>query len=114
MINLKFWLMVGAAAAVLAGVGGLYLKGRHDEATKLKPVIVAAKAQSQADQATIQAVDHYTHEITVIHDRSERAQRAVEKAPGADQPLPADVRSRWLAGLSIGSPEGAPDNPAKP
>ena len=99
ILTLRAWLAFAGIVAVLAGAGGLYWKGHHDAAAKLKPQIEAAKVQDHVDQAATAAVDHYTEHVTILHDKAQKAADAVQAAPGADAPIPPDVRAAWLDGL---------------
>jgi hypothetical protein len=76
---------------------------------RLETRAATAEVQSKVDTATVEAVDRYTHSVTVIREKADVAARAAETAPGADAPIPADVLDAWRSGLRNGS-EGANDH----
>jgi hypothetical protein len=110
------WRLAALAAAVAAALGTYAYVGhlRH-AATHARAQAAAAIVQGKADLATVQAVDHYTHDLTVIHDRAERATDVVQAAAGATTPVPPDVLAGWIAGVrGLREPAGAraDDHPA--
>lgn len=58
-----------------------------------------ATAQVTSDQATIKAVDHYSHETVIVRERADRAVQSVQAAPGAGDPVPPEVLTAWRKGL---------------
>lgn len=72
----------------------------------------SATRQASTDQATVKALDHAETKIVVIREKSERAVDAVQAEPGAETPLPDDVRDAWLNGLrELRASPDQPDNP---
>jgi hypothetical protein len=89
------WLYGGLAAIILGLAGWLYLKGRHDAdaASKARAAAATQTRQAQITQATNTAVDHYTHDVTILHDRTEKAADAIRKAPTAQDALDPGYRA---------------------
>jgi len=104
-----------AATALLATVGGLYWKGRHDAAEKAKAAVEAAQAQARVSDVTAKALDTHTTEVRIIRERSDHAIQVVQQAPGADTPVDPDLLRAWRDGLrDIETSARGGDNPAKP
>ncbi len=109
----------GAVIALsLAAVGGVYLAGRHAEATAEAPKLAAAQAQAvtAGAQATVvttaaKAADHAATRTIQATAKAEEAAHDVQTAPGATDALPADVLARWRAGIDgvRAPPASAPD-----
>ena len=96
---IRLYLAAGAAAAVLAGAGGLYLKGRADVAEKAKAAVAASQAQTRVAETTTRALDTHTTQTIVIKDRESRNVQAVQAAPGAGDRLPDSLMRAWRDGL---------------
>jgi hypothetical protein len=104
-----------AATALLATVGGLYWKGRHDAAEKAKAAVEAAQAQARVSDVTAKALDTHTVQTIVIKERESRAIETVQNAPGADDLLPPDLRAAFIDGLRDITAGPSDDNrPDKP
>lgn len=108
MPNLKLIGYVGSALALLGMVSWLYLRGRHDEAAKWRPVVQAAQARAEQAEATTQAVSTFTDKTLKATRKAEHASQAVQKAAGADTPLPPEVLKAWREGLADDLPPSAP------
>jgi len=98
------WLYGGLAAIILGAAGWLYWRGAHDANAHVAQH--AAVAQHRSDQAVVKATDHYTHDVTILHARTEKASDAIRKAPTAQDALDPSYRASLcdqLAGVR-GSP----------
>ena len=100
MIPLRLYLIAGGAVLLLALLGGFVWRIRHDEAQKWKAKVDAAQAQVQVEQATTQALDHYTHATVVIREKSNAAVSQVQSAPGAQTPIDPERRAVLCAALA--------------
>jgi len=104
-----------AATALLATVGGLYWKVRHDQYQRDKAAVEAAQAQARVSDVTAKALDTHTTEVRIIRERSDHAIQVVQQAPGADTPVDPDLLRAWRDGLrDIETGARGGDNPAKP
>jgi hypothetical protein len=104
-----------AATALLATVGGLYVKGRSDAAAKARASVEAAQAQARVSDVTAKALDTHTTEVRIIRERFDHAIQVVQQAPGADTPVDPDLLRAWRDGLrDIETGARGGDNPAKP
>jgi apolipoprotein N-acyltransferase len=84
-------LFVGSAIAALGLVA--YARHEHGVAEKARAQAQVATRQAKIDQATTQAVDHYTHDTLVIREKADHAVQQVERAPGAELPVAPDRRA---------------------
>lgn len=89
-----------AVAALMATAGGLYLRGRSDQATRDKAAVAASREQARVSDVTTKALDTHTVQVHVIKERESVAIRTVQAAPGAGDLLPPDLRDALLRGLS--------------
>jgi len=62
-----------------------------------------ATAQATTSESVAKAVDSHHTETIVIRERADRAIQTVERAPGADDPVPAPVLDAWRIGLRHGA-----------
>jgi len=100
----------GAAALVLILVIGIVLYnfdpfGRRKNAEQRAE---NATAQAATSEVVAKAADTHHTETSVIRERADRAIQTVERAPGADDPVPAAVLDALLVGLrngAAGSPQ---------
>lgn len=60
----------------------------------------SAEAQAATNQSVATATDHFTHDVTVIHDRTDKALSQVQQAPGSETPIDPDRRSILCAALA--------------
>lgn len=84
---------------------------------RLEQRAVTAERQVKNDTATIQAVDRYTHDVTIIREKTDVAVRQVQQAPGAETPIDPERRSILCSALARVRGSDAcsgPDDPAKP
>ncbi len=89
-----------AAASLLATVGGLYWKGRHDAAEKLKPVIAAAQEGERQSDNVAKALDGHISRSNATGERADRATYQVQQAPGASTAIDPDRRAILCASLA--------------
>lgn len=110
----RLYIAGAIATLVLAGAGGLYLKGRHDAAERAKAAVAAAQAGQVAAETTTRALDAHTTEVRIIRERSDRDVQIVQQAPSADTAIDPDLRRAWLDGLRHGAPDGEASAPGEP
>jgi len=89
-----------AATALLATVGGLYVKGRSDAAAKAKAAVAASQAAQRTAEVTTQALDTYHTQTIVIRERADRASYQVQQAPGASDAIDPERRAILCAALA--------------
>lgn len=115
----RIWLAGAGVVLVLIVVGILAWNfdpfGRRKNA---ETKAANATAQSTADLGTVQAVDHYTHETIVLREKADHAERIIRQAPGANDPIPPELRTALcdqLSSLRDGKPACADaDDPLDP
>jgi len=111
----RLLVIAGTIAAFLAVLGGLYVKGRSDQAARDRAAVAASREQARVSDVTAKAVDTFHTETIVIREREARNVAAVQKAPGADTPIDPDLLRVWRDGLrDIETSARGGDNPAKP
>jgi len=99
MLTPRLLVIAGVIAAFLAVLGGLYVKGRSDQAARDKAAVAASREQARVSDVTAKALDTHTTQTIVIKERETRAVEAVQKAPGAADLLPPDLRAALIDGL---------------
>lgn len=67
---------------------------------RLETRAATAETQSTIDTKTVEAVDRYTHSVTVIREQTDAAVRQVQQAPGADAPIDSERRATLCAALA--------------
>lgn len=68
----------------------------------------AAETQTAVTGAATQALDRYQTQTIVIREKADASIRDVQKAPGADAPLPPELRAAWLRGLDAEASDPSP------
>lgn len=83
----------------------------------------AATTQAAVATGTVTTLDHYAHDVTIIHDKSQKEADIVRNLPGAAAPLDPNTRAGLCASLSrlrdgnpacsdtVGAPNPAPAVP---
>lgn len=87
------------AVAALFVVLALAAWANHDRMKRAEARVAAAEAQAALNGQTAHEVDRYHATTTVIREKAEEADRAVQAAPGADAPLDPAFRSALCDGL---------------
>jgi hypothetical protein len=109
------WRIAFVLSALALTIGGVaYVQHLQSAAQHAKASEKAALVQTKVETAAVQAVDHYVEHTVILREKAERAVDAVQAAPGADAPLPPELRSVWLAGLRDLSPSPDHPNPGQP
>lgn len=91
-----------AVLAALALVLILWLLWSFDPFGRRKAAeakAAAATMQADVSEATTEALDTYQTRTVIIREKSNAAVQQVQRAPGANDPLPDELRRRWLDGL---------------
>ena len=101
-----------AATALLATVGGLYWKGRHDAAEKAKAAVAASQAAQRQAEITTTALDEHSTRTVIIRERQDAAVQIIQAAPGSDSPVPPLVLDAWRRGLLNDASAADADSPA--
>ena len=89
----------GVAAALLVAGGGLYYKGRAEQAARDKAAVAASQAQARVSDVVAKALDTHTVQTIIIRERESRAVQTIQSAPGAGDIIPVDLRDAWARGL---------------
>lgn len=117
-MNLKLLLYAGAAGALLAAIAGYTWKIKSDEAARWRPKLEQAQQATKNAEAVTQALDKLQTQTVVIREKSNAAERIIREAPGADAPIPAELRAALcdsLASLRDGEHACAEaDDPSQP
>lgn len=88
-------LALAALVAILIGLVWM----NHDRAKRANDRVAAAEAQAEFNAEATRQLEHYTTTTTVIREKAQEAERAVQSAPGASAPLDPDNRSVVCAEL---------------
>ena len=99
MFTPRLLVIAGVIAAFLTVLGGLYVKGRSDQAARDKAAVSASREQARVSDVTTKALDTHTTQTIILKERETRAVEAVQKAPGAADLLPPDLRAALIDGL---------------
>lgn len=108
--------LIAALCAVGAVLAALLLANHWRlEATQARAEAAAAVSAQQLAEKTTQVVERYHERETVIRETAAPAIQAIEESPGAETPLPDDLRSNWLNGInSLRDKTTGADNDPKP
>lgn len=85
------------AALIVILIGLVWIN--HDRVQRANERVRAAETQADLNAAAVQQLDHFTTTTTVIREKAQEAERAVQSAPGASAPLDPDNRSVVCAEL---------------
>lgn len=112
---LKNWryCVMGAGALLVIGVWAYMGHLRHIAQAR-QQALEAASRNAEIQAVTTKAVDQVAQTTARVEERTHVIVQRIQAAPGADTPLPADVRSAWLAGLSNGGSEPETDRTGEP
>lgn len=118
MALLANWRLI-LAGSLLAALLLLYALWRHEHARadKAEARTEAAERVSDLRASVLQSLNTYHAKTVIIRERADHAVKAIEQAPGADEPVPPAVRDVWLSGLASlrDEPASVPDRaPGKP
>jgi hypothetical protein len=90
-------------AGVLALLGAVYWLAwtwdPFDRRERLERRAEAAEQQADLNAGATQAVEHVYRVETTVRTQTEEAAHVIESAPGAETPLPDDLRAAWRAGI---------------
>ena len=113
------WRLVLAGMCVaLALAGWGYVQHLQHTVTVQKAQVKVATTQAAVAQNTTDVINHYAHDVTVIHERSANAVQQVQQAPTAQQALDPGLRSSLCAqlasvrGTSVCADPVSPQQPA--
>lgn len=106
---LKARLIGLAVALAIVTAAGLYVWRLQVAATKAKPKIEAAQAQTRVEKSTVQAIDRVIITERRIKNEVRNVTRTIEALPSGDALVPADVASAWASGV-----DSMRDNAAQP
>lgn len=101
------WKWIGIALAVLGLLGGVYAKGRADDAKHWKPLLAAAQSDltlCQANRVTLQsAIDKQNTSLTALAAEGQARTAAADKAVQTAQAA-VDKAAKTSAGVMAATP----------
>lgn len=95
----RFYLLAGGIAILVLMALVAYARLEHDRAKKARAQLQVATRQAKLNDATVKAVDHYTHTVQLIRERADAGVQSVQQAPHADDPVPDGVLDAWRDGI---------------
>ena len=105
--------VIGGLILFSGGQWAYSLHLRH-EAQAAKAQVHTATVQAETNKAAADVADHYHTKTIVIRERADAAEKAVQAAPSAGQPLPVDVLDAWRASLTRMRDTASKPDPAYP
>lgn len=85
------------AALIVILIGLVWIN--HDRVQRANERVRAAETQAEFNAEATRQLEHYTTTTTVIREKAQEAERAVQSAPGASAPLDPDNRRTLCASL---------------
>ena len=96
--RLVIW-AVGAVVAVLVLAALAWSFDPFNRRQRAEMKATNAVEQSRVTETVAKALDTHTTQTIILKERETRAVEAVQKAPGAADLLPPDLRTAWLDGV---------------